>query len=172
MSTEPHGKHAIISKIFSHIPHPHIHLRKHRAPQAAGAPAEVGAMTRFNNWIGSKVTDVVGTMWCAYVFAALALVSLPDAISGGTATLVSWIAQTFIQLVLLSIIMVGQKIGGEASEKRAIDTYNDAEAVLHEALQIQQHLAAQDEFLHKVIVELEDFKRTVAGNAAPPPTAT
>ena len=117
---------------------------------------------RFNAWVGTKVTELVGTMWCAYLFAGLALVSLPDALGGGTAALVSWIAQTFIQLVLLSIIMVGQKIGGESSERRAIDTYNDAEAVLHEALQIQQHLAAQDDFLHKLIGELEDFKRAVA----------
>ena len=170
MTTEPHGhKHAVISKIFSHIPHPHIHLRKQRAPKVAGAAAadEVGPIKRFNSWIGSKVTEVVGTMWCAYIFAALALVSLPDAIEGGTATLVGWTAQTFIQLVLLSIIMVGQKIAGEATDKRAIDTYNDAEAVLHEALQIQQHLAAQDEFLHKLIVELEDFKRTVGSSSSP-----
>jgi hypothetical protein len=162
MSTEPHPKHAIVSKIFSHIPHPHVHLRKQRAPRPDVASAEPGPLSRFNIWFGTKVTELVGTMWCAYIFAALALVSLPDAISGGTATLVSWIAQTFIQLVLLSIIMVGQKIGGEASEKRAIDTYNDAEAVLHEALQIQHHLAAQDEFLHKLIVELEEYRKAAA----------
>jgi hypothetical protein len=107
-------------------------------------------MQRFNTALGVKITEAVGTMWCAYLFAALALVSLPQAIHGGTATLVAWIAQTFIQLVLLSIIMVGQKIAGEATDKRAIETYNDAEAVLHEALQIQQHLAAQDAILVKL----------------------
>jgi hypothetical protein len=163
-NTEPH-KHGVISKIFSHIPHPHIHLRKQRAPKPADAPPETSGIAKFNAWVGTKVTEAVGTMWCAYAFAALAFISLPEAINGGTAALVSWIAQTFIQLVLLSIIMVGQKIGGEASEKRAIETYNDAEAVLHEALQIQQHLAAQDEFLHKLIVELEDFKRGTPAKA-------
>ena len=67
-----------------------------------------------------------------------------DAIKGGTPTIISWIAQTFLQLVLLSIIIVGQKVAAEASDKRALNTYNDAKAVLHEAIQIQAHLAAQD----------------------------
>ena len=65
------------------------------------------------------VTNIVGTMWCAYAFSLLALVSLPDAIHGGVATLISWIAQTFLQLVLLSIIMVGQSVNSEKAEKRA-----------------------------------------------------
>ncbi len=136
------------SAIFTHTPHPHIARRKQHAPKAAIAPA--GFMQRFNTALGVRITGAVGTMWCAYLFAALALVSLPQAIAGGTATLVAWTAQTFIQLVLLSIIMVGQKIAGEATDKRAIETYNDAEAVLHEALQIQQHLAAQDALLVKL----------------------
>ena len=69
-------------------------------------------------------------MWCAYAFTILALISLPEAIKGGTATLIAWIAQTFLQLVLLSIIMVGQKVAAEASDKQALQTYKDAEALL------------------------------------------
>src|SRR3954468_10554760 len=69
-------------------------------------------------------------MWCAYAFADLALVSLPAAIRGGTATLIAWIAQTFLQLVLLSVIMVGQKVSAAASDKQALQTYKDAEALL------------------------------------------
>jgi hypothetical protein len=49
---------------------------------------------------------------------------------------------------------VGQKVSGDASDKRAMETYNDAEAVLHEALQIQDHLAAQDAVLTKLIASL------------------
>jgi hypothetical protein len=151
------------SAIFTHTPHPHIARRKQHAPKAVVAPA--GFMQRFNTALGVKITEAVGTMWCAYLFAALALVSLPQAINGGTATLVAWIAQTFIQLVLLSIIMVGQKIAGEATDKRAIETYNDAEAVLHEALQIQQHLAAQDAILVKLTEALAAREST---RASPP----
>ena len=111
----------------------------------------MGPIGRFNTSLGLKITQAVSTMWCAYLFAALAWVSLPEASKGGTATLVAWIAQTFLQLVLLSIIIVGQKIAGEATDKRAADTYNDAEAVLHEAVEIQKHLAAQDAFLQELI---------------------
>jgi hypothetical protein len=86
--------------------------------------------TRFNDWLAISITRVVGTMWCAYAFAGLALVSLPAAIRGGTATLVAWIAQTFLQLVLLSIIMVGQKVAAEKSDRQLEQTYCDAEALL------------------------------------------
>jgi hypothetical protein len=142
--------------VFTHVPHPRIAQRKHIAPAKVECmmPRE-NAFQRFNAWLAVIITGAVGTMWCAYLFGVLALVSLPEAVRGGTATLVAWIAQTFLQLVLLSIIIVGQKVAGAASDKRALDTYNDAEAVLHEALQIQDHLVAQDKVLTKLIQTLE-----------------
>jgi hypothetical protein len=85
---------------------------------------------KFNDWLAITITRVVGTMWCAYAFAGLALVSLPAAIRGGTATLVAWIAQTFLQLVLLSIIMVGQRVAAVKSDRQLEQTYRDAEALL------------------------------------------
>ncbi|MEI6660054.1 MAG: DUF1003 domain-containing protein [bacterium] len=69
------------------------------------------------------ITKIVGTMWCAIAFTILALISLPQAIQGGTATTISWIAQTFLQLVLLSIIMVGQNLQSRHSELRADADY-------------------------------------------------
>ena len=84
----------------------------------------------FNSWLAVKITNIVGTMWCAYAFAILALISLPNAIAAGTSALISWIAQTFLQLVLLSIIMVGQKVAAEASDQQLMQTYLDAEALL------------------------------------------
>lgn len=63
----------------------------------------------FNERLAEAVTKGVGTMWCAYAFAALACISLPQAIAGGASTLIAWIAQTFLQLVLLSVLMVGQQ---------------------------------------------------------------
>jgi len=86
--------------------------------------------SRFNDWLAITITNVVGTMWCAYAFAGLALVSLPQAIHGGTATLIAWIAQTFLQLVLLSIIMVGQKVAAQKSDRQLEQTYRDAEELL------------------------------------------
>ena len=64
----------------------------------------------FNGRLAVLITKGVGSMWCAYAFAALALISLPDAIHQGTVAVVSWISQTFLQLVLLSVIMVGQQV--------------------------------------------------------------
>ena len=83
-----------------------------------------------NGWLAVKITGIVGTMWCAYAFTLLTLVSLPDAIEGGRGPLIAWVAQTFLQLVLLSIIMVGQKVAAAASDKQAFQTFKDAEALL------------------------------------------
>ena len=79
-----------------------------------------------------NITKGVGSMYCAYIFAVIALISLPDAINSGRASIISWVAQTFLQLVLLSIIMVGQNVSGKRSELRAeadfeVDTKNEKE---------------------------------------------
>ena len=106
-------------------------------------------------WLAVKITDGVGTMWCAYAFAALAFVSLPSAIrSGNAVTLVSWISQTFLQLVLLSIIIVGQNVLAASADKRAEATYEDADTVLHTSMEIQDHLSAQDRQIDKILGEL------------------
>lgn len=109
---------------LEHVPHPHIELRKEflkrQQERASG----------FNNRLAVKITGIVGTMWCAYAFAILAFISLPQAIEQGTGALISWIAQTFLQLVLLSIIMVGQKVAAEKSDQQLDQTYKDAEALL------------------------------------------
>jgi hypothetical protein len=109
----------------------------------------------FNGRLAKVITEGVGTMWCAYAFGALALIALPQAIRGGALTTVQWISQTFLQLVLLSVIMVGQQVIGRASDERAVSTYNDAEAVLHEMQQLQAHLAAQDAVIEALARRLE-----------------
>ncbi len=67
-----------------------------------------------NDRVALAVTNGVGTKWCAYVFALPALVSLPSVVQSlprpGPQPLISWIAQTFPRLVLLSVIMVGQRV--------------------------------------------------------------
>ena len=79
-----------------------------------------GFWGQFNTFLAVNITKAVGSMWCAYAFAALAFISLPSAIrSGDPVTLVSWISQTFLQLVLLSVIMVGQNVLAAASDARA-----------------------------------------------------
>jgi hypothetical protein len=85
----------------------------------------------FNAKLALVITRSVGTMACAYVFGAIALISLPAAItSGQVIIIVAWIAQTFLQLVLLSIIMVGQTVQSAASDSRAAKEFVDTETIL------------------------------------------
>jgi hypothetical protein len=152
-----------MTTLFDFIPHPRIAARKKAGPprvsDVMAPPKDASAITRFNSAVAVKITKGVGTMWCAYAFAALALVSLPSAIKSGSAvTLVSWISQTFLQLVLLSIIIVGQNVLAAAADKRSEATYEDADAVLHTALEIQRHLAAQDTELEKILVTVSGLQ--------------
>lgn len=79
---------------------------------------------RFNRKLALAITSSVGTMACAYLFAAIALISLPKAIaSHDVIVIVSWIAQTFLQLVLLSIIMVGQQISSDKVNTQIAETH-------------------------------------------------
>jgi hypothetical protein len=152
-----------MSTIFSFVPHPRIATRKVTGPPKVAdvivPDARAPWYTRFNAGLAVKITKGVGTMWCAYAFAALAFVSLPSAISSGSAvTLVSWISQTFLQLVLLSIIIVGQNVLAAAADKRAEATYEDADAVLHTSVDIQRHLEAQDGEIEKILAEVRQLR--------------
>jgi hypothetical protein len=135
--------------LFEYIPHPHVAGRAKQGPvKVADQHPQGTGFARLNTWVAVKITAIVGTMVCAYLFMALTLVSLPSALSSGNLLIIiAWIAQTFLQLVLLPIIIVGQNVQAAAADKRAEQTYNDAEAVLHEAQQIQAHLAVQDKAL-------------------------
>lgn len=134
-----------------HVPHPRIAERAKIGPHTTRAE-QLG----FNGRFAILITNAVGTMWCAYAFAALALISLPAAIHAGTAALISWIAQTFLQLVLLSVIMVGQKVAAAASDKQALQTYRDAEALLkiqdevHRLIKINNDLTEE---IHAMMVK-------------------
>jgi hypothetical protein len=49
---------------------------------------------------------------------------------------------------------VGKNIQAKAADKRAEETYKDAEAVLKEAEEIQKHLLAQDEAISAIVEPL------------------
>ncbi len=134
---------------YEHVPHPHVAARKQMRP-----PKTTDEAVGINGRIGLTLTAVVGTMWCAYAFAVLALLVLPQAAGGGLLTLVQWLSQTFIQLVMLSVIMVGQNLMGRAADKRSEMTYQDADATLHEAEQIQAHLKAQDDAMNELLTKI------------------
>jgi hypothetical protein len=148
-----------MSADYEYQPHPHVEARKTRGPVKSHKPR---AQLTFNERIGLFITKTVGTMWAAYVFFGLSLVSLPAAIaSGNTIVIVAWVAQTFLQLVLLPIIIVGQNIQAKASDDRALATYEDAGAILAETIEIQKHLAAQDRALGHLVTRLENIEARI-----------
>ena len=147
-----------MSVTFEHHPHPRIAERKTARP-AKTRDEHLG----INGKIGLALTTAVGTMWCAYAFALLALLVVPQAIEGGLLTFIQWVSQTFIQLVMLSVIMVGQNILSRASDKLADETYEDAEATLHEAQQIQDHLMAQDDAIGTLLDKIAKLEASRAG---------
>jgi hypothetical protein len=142
--TEETSAMAIIEQVpYEHVLHPRT--AKLLSGQAPPPPKVDELRVGLNGKIGLMITTLVGTMICAYVFGIVALVSLPSAITSHNLTIIiAWVSSNFLQLVLLPVIIVGQNLQAKASDKRAEDTYKDAEAVLHEAIEIQKHLAAQD----------------------------
>jgi hypothetical protein len=82
-----------------------------------------GAAGRFNNRLAVMITRAVGTMWAAYVFVLISFVSFPQALSaflnGDTVTGITWLSQSFLQLVLLPIIIVGQNVISANQDARA-----------------------------------------------------
>src|ERR1700724_3197111 len=124
--------------------------RHHLARAVRLSPSEIRrAMSEvegFNAKLAVIITHAVGSMAMAYVFCLIALTSLPAILieagvltSGdvpksltkpGLILIVAWIAQTFIQLVLLSIIMVGQDVQSIASDARSENTFKDTQAIL------------------------------------------
>ena len=111
-----------------------------------GLGAEMGKVKGFNATVAVLLTKGVGTMACAWFFCLIALLSLPAIlveagalkpsdvphflVKPGLILIVAWIAQTFIQLVLLSVIMVGQSVQSAASDARAVSTFDDTETIL------------------------------------------
>jgi hypothetical protein len=159
-----------MSKIYEYVRHPRaaelVRLGHPVKTSDFRKPKSDSVFARINSKVGLKVTLVVGTMWCAYAFTIVALFALPSAIHQGTYYIIVWLSSSFLQLVLLPIIIVGQNIQAAAADKRSEETYKDAEAVLKEAEEIQKHLLAQDEVISGILDRLETLM------AAQPPKAS
>jgi len=160
-----------------------VSTRHHLAAAVRFRPAEIreamSDVEGFNAKVAVLITSGVGTMACAYLFTVIALVSLPailieagaiskSSVPGfltkpGLILIVSWIAQTFIQLVLLSIIMVGQDVQSKASDARAEKTFTDTEAVM-DALNLETKGG-----LTEVLEAIKAI--TPAGSGGTPPAA-
>jgi uncharacterized membrane protein len=146
---------------FVHEPHPHTEHKK-LAPPPKVADEHVG----FNGRLASAITRNVGTMWAFYIAAAFMAAWI--ILAGLTVTPLHKIDPfpfvfllflgNIVQLLLMFVIMVGQQVLGAASDKRAVVTYQDAEAILHECLEMQHHLTAQDRALDRMMQRLEQLE--------------
>lgn len=116
---------------------------------------------RINTHVAVGITKVVGSMWCAYVFALLALISLPAAInSHDPIIIVAWVAQTFLQLVLLPIIIVGQNVQAAASDARAENDHKTLLAIHTLTAEVHKITLKQTEML-KILEGRTDGKDVV-----------
>jgi hypothetical protein len=103
---------------------PAMHVPRHvRKPEVHAQVLGAGLVGRINTRIALAVTRAVGTMWAAYIFLLIALVSFPQAfdafVHGNTLIGINWLSQSFLQLVLLPIIIVGQNVQAAETEARA-----------------------------------------------------
>jgi hypothetical protein len=116
----------------------HVHARVHGT----------GPMGRFNAAVAVRITRIVGTMYCAYVFTLVALVALPAAIQQGSVTvLVNWLSSNFLQLVLLPIIIVGQNVISAAQDARAEADHETLTALHQMSVRQIEILNGQNEIL-------------------------
>jgi hypothetical protein len=134
----------------------------------------------FNEKLAARITKSVGTMWAAYIFAGIACISLPAAIStGDPIVIVAWIAQTFLQLVLLAVIMVGQDVQSKGVQKKIDETHAASLAEFELAKAARESHAEEIASIKKLLLELkglqgdvEDISEDVHEIMAPIPRAT
>ena len=146
---------------FVHHPHPQTEARKLAAPPKV-ADQHIG----FNGRVGATITRSVGTMWAVYIaffiqvtWMALATIGVWELKKDPYPFAFLLFLSNIVQLLLMFVIMVGQRVLGAASDKRAVVTYQDAEAILHECLQMQDHLLAQDKALDAIINRIEQLEK-------------
>ncbi|MDQ3076000.1 MAG: hypothetical protein M3Q34_02635 [bacterium] len=110
--------------------------------------------------IALLVTNAVGTVWCAIIFAIIALMSLQQEMSGGNSALLTWFTQTFLQLVLMSVILIGQNIQTKVSEQKGQRDLETDLAIKQELEALIQRIniieADEEGKLDKILGLLED----------------
>jgi uncharacterized membrane protein len=153
---------------FVHHPHPHTEKRKLQPPPKV-SDQHIGV----NGRLGAAITKRVGTMWAFYIAAVtMATWMVLAGFAWGPLHKIDPYPFAFllflgniVQLLLMFVIMVGQQVLGAASDKRAVVTYQDAEAILHECLQMQDHLTAQDRALERMLHRFEVLEGKMEGAA-------
>jgi hypothetical protein len=142
-------------KAIAHIPR--LILSSHVHKQIHGD----NWLGRINTRVAVSVTKLVGSMWCAYLFGLLALISFPAAIrSHDPIIIVAWVAQTFLQLVLLPIIIVGQNVQAAASDARA-ESDHETLLAIHTITSEVHDIANQQTVILKILEERSNRPATI-----------
>jgi uncharacterized membrane protein len=121
------------------------------SPPQAVEPATATRNRRIAAWLvqrlGSKgavvVTTVIVVGWMLLALAGV----IPDPYPFPFLLFCSSLAQ----LVFMFVIMVGQDVLGEVSDRRVVETANHTAVVLQQCRHLRQHLLAQDELLTAVV---------------------
>jgi len=136
------------SSVRNHVP------RLGLSQQVHGLVHGTGGLGRFNTRLAVKITRSVGTMWAAYVFALIALISFPASLvalrHGDTVTFIVWISQSFLQLVLLPITIVGPNVIQAANDMRAEAGHETLTAVHQLTAEVHAINEAQTEILKQL----------------------
>jgi uncharacterized membrane protein len=151
--------------LYTVVRHPRVHIRVHHGP-AHSSDEHVG----FNGALAAWITTKIGSMWTVYVCAAITAIWMLL----GSSRLLGFDPYPYpfllflgnvVQLLLIFIILLGQQVIGRTADRRALQTYEDAEAILHDCEQIQNHLIAQDTHLASC-VDLAAEEHDVLAKAA------
>jgi uncharacterized membrane protein len=130
--------------LYTAVRHPRVHRRGGHGP-AKIEDEQLGVNGKIAAWITAKI----GSMWTVYICAAVTAIWTILAELGPLSfdkypfSFLLFLGNV-VQLLLIFVILVGQQVLGRASDKRAMNTFEDAEAILHDCEEIQNHLIAQD----------------------------
>ncbi len=151
--------------LYTVVRHPHVHLRRHHGHAHTGQH-HVGLNGRLAAWITRKI----GSMWTVYGCAAITATWMIL----GSRNMLGFDPYPYpfmlflgnvVQLLLIFVILLGQQVLGHTGDRRAMQTFEDAEAILHDCEQIQNHLIAQDEHL-ATCAKLDDVELLELTSAA------
>ena len=110
-----------------------------------------------NNYIAVKITNIVGTMECAYLFAMLAIWGGIGVDWHNSLQIVQWVSQTFLQLVLLSVIMVAQNLLGTDAEKRSEQDHEMLKQQTETILKQFEEIKTLHKEVHQLIIVLKNY---------------
>jgi uncharacterized membrane protein len=133
--------------LYTELRHPGADIGQTQDPD----PFSTG-YTRFNGRVAAWVTARIGSMWTVYICLAVTAIWM---VLGSREVLgfdhypypFLLFLGNVVQLLLIFVILLGQQVLGRSADRRAMRTYDYAEAIVVDCEQIQNHLIAQDALL-------------------------